>query len=58
MFLWEIMRENLALILMKSQDRYIALADLEKEMKENPNHFTEWFKIILSEYKKNLVVEY
>ncbi|MBB4805135.1 isopentenyl-diphosphate delta-isomerase [Chryseobacterium defluvii] len=31
--------------------RYISMKDLDKEMSENPEHFTEWFKIILEEYK-------
>lgn len=31
--------------------RYIALEDLDREMSENPENFTEWFKIILEEYK-------
>ena len=31
--------------------RYISMDDLEMEMKEHPEHFTEWFKIILKEYQ-------
>jgi isopentenyl-diphosphate delta-isomerase, type 1 len=31
--------------------RYISMEELDKEMAENPEHFTEWFKIILEEYK-------
>lgn len=31
--------------------RYISMEDLDKEISENPEHFTEWFKIILEEYK-------
>jgi isopentenyl-diphosphate delta-isomerase len=31
--------------------RYISVEDLDKEMHENPENFTEWFKIILEEYK-------
>ncbi len=31
--------------------RYISMADLEKEMIQQPEDFTEWFKIILEEYK-------
>lgn len=31
--------------------RYISMPDLDKEIAENPEHFTEWFKIILEEYK-------
>lgn len=37
-----------------SEIRYISMEDLDKEMKENPNHFTEWFKIILKKYKEKL----
>ncbi|MDP9961508.1 isopentenyl-diphosphate Delta-isomerase [Chryseobacterium lathyri] len=31
--------------------RFISMEDLDKEMKEAPENFTEWFKIILEEYK-------
>ncbi|WP_027378406.1 isopentenyl-diphosphate Delta-isomerase [Chryseobacterium daeguense] len=31
--------------------RYISMEDLDKEMIEHPENFTEWFKIILEEYK-------
>lgn len=31
--------------------RYITIEDLDKEISENPENFTEWFKIILEEYK-------
>ncbi|WP_326982956.1 isopentenyl-diphosphate Delta-isomerase [Chryseobacterium sp. MYb264] len=31
--------------------RYISFEDLDKELTENPDNFTEWFKIILAEYK-------
>lgn len=31
--------------------RYISMEDLDLEIKQNPEHFTEWFKIILEEYK-------
>lgn len=31
--------------------RYISIEDLDKEIAENPENFTEWFKIILEEYK-------
>lgn len=34
--------------------RYISLEDLDREMAENPDDFTEWFKIILQEYKHQL----
>ncbi|PTT71432.1 MULTISPECIES: isopentenyl-diphosphate Delta-isomerase [unclassified Chryseobacterium] len=34
--------------------RYISLENLNKEISESPDHFTEWFKIILEEYKHNL----
>lgn len=31
--------------------RFISPEELYKEISENPKHFTEWFKIILEEYK-------
>ena len=34
--------------------RYISPADLDAEMKAHPERFTEWFKIILAEYKDHL----
>lgn len=34
--------------------RYIVMEDLDKELSENPEYFTEWFKIILKEYKQHL----
>lgn len=34
--------------------RYISMEDLDAEMKHSPEHFTEWFKIILEEYKHHL----
>lgn len=34
-----------------SEVRYISMEDLDDEIKKNPEHFTEWFKIILEEYK-------
>ncbi len=34
--------------------RYISIDDLDLEMQANPDHFTEWFKIILEEYKHHL----
>ena len=37
-----------------SEVRYISIDDLDKEMSENPESFTEWFKIILKEYKQHL----
>jgi isopentenyl-diphosphate delta-isomerase len=37
-----------------SEVRYILMEDLEKEMTEKPTEFTEWFKIILKEYKDHL----
>lgn len=37
-----------------SEVRYISMDNLEKEMKNNPDNFTEWFKIILEEYKHHL----
>ena len=37
-----------------SEVRYIAMKDLDREMTENPENFTQWFKIILKEYKQHL----
>lgn len=37
-----------------SEVRYISMEELDAEMKARPNHFTEWFKIILEEYKHHL----
>ncbi|QCX54031.1 isopentenyl-diphosphate Delta-isomerase [Elizabethkingia sp. JS20170427COW] len=37
--------------------RWISLEDLEKEVKEQPQHFTEWFKIILNEYNHRLEIK-
>ena len=34
--------------------RYISMENLDHEIKQNPEHFTEWFKIILEEYKHHL----
>lgn len=34
--------------------RYISMDQLDLEMKQNPENFTEWFKIILAEYKHHL----
>jgi isopentenyl-diphosphate delta-isomerase len=34
--------------------KYISMEDLDKEMTEKPENFTEWFKIILEEYKHQL----
>lgn len=34
--------------------RYISWEDLEQEIEEKPETFTEWFKIILKEYKQHL----
>ncbi|KQT35947.1 isopentenyl-diphosphate delta-isomerase [Chryseobacterium sp. Leaf405] len=31
--------------------KYISVDDLDREIHENPENFTEWFKIILEEYK-------
>lgn len=33
--------------------RYISMKDLDQEISEHPERFTEWFKIILEEYKHN-----
>lgn len=37
-----------------SDVRYISITNLEQEIKDNPENFTEWFKIILQEYKQHL----
>ena len=37
-----------------SEIRYISMEKLNQEMNDNPEHFTEWFKIILEEYKHQL----
>lgn len=37
-----------------SEIRFITMEDLDQEMKSNPENFTEWFKIILKEYKEHL----
>ena len=37
-----------------SEVRYVSVADLQKEISEKPEHFTEWFKIILGEYFNQL----
>lgn len=34
--------------------RYVTMPDLESEMNSHPENFTEWFKIILNEYKQHL----
>ena len=34
--------------------RYISMEYLDQEMKQNPELFTEWFKIILKEYQHHL----
>ena len=31
--------------------RYISMENLDEEMRNDPEHFTEWFKIILEEYQ-------
>ncbi|MCW3168307.1 isopentenyl-diphosphate Delta-isomerase [Chryseobacterium sp. 09-1422] len=33
--------------------RYISMKDLDQEISDYPERFTEWFKIILEEYKHN-----
>ena len=34
--------------------RFISMANLEKEIQQHPENFTEWFKIILKEYQQHL----
>lgn len=37
-----------------SEVRYISMENLETELKNHPENFTEWFKIILKEYQQHL----
>ena len=37
-----------------SEVRFISLNNLDPELMDHPEHFTEWFKIILKEYKEHL----
>jgi len=37
-----------------SEIRYISIANLQTEITENPDDFTEWFKIIWAEYRNQL----
>ncbi|PIE50592.1 MAG: isopentenyl-diphosphate delta-isomerase [Flavobacteriales bacterium] len=37
-----------------SEVRYISMEQLNQEMTEKPDEFTEWFKIILKEYQQHL----
>ena len=37
-----------------SEIRYVSIADLQKEITANPEHFTAWFKIIWAEYRSQL----
>ncbi len=37
-----------------SEIRYISMEKLDEEMNNSPENFTEWFKIILEEYKHHL----
>lgn len=34
--------------------KYLSIADLEKEIEDFPEHYTEWFKIIWAEYRNHL----
>ena len=34
--------------------KYLSIADLEKEIEDSPEHYTEWFKIIWAEYRNHL----
>ncbi|MBO4233047.1 isopentenyl-diphosphate Delta-isomerase [Riemerella anatipestifer] len=38
-----------------SEVRYISMEALDKELEANPEQFTEWFKIILKEYKQKML---
>ncbi len=37
-----------------SEVRFVSMEQLNREVEDNPDHFTEWFKIILDEYQHNL----
>lgn len=37
-----------------SEIRHISLEDLNREIAQQPENFTEWFKIILNEYQQHL----
>jgi isopentenyl-diphosphate delta-isomerase len=37
-----------------SEIRYVSIPDLQTEISENPDNFTEWFKIIWAEYRNQL----
>uniref|UniRef100_UPI003735EBB5 NUDIX domain-containing protein n=1 Tax=Bergeyella zoohelcum TaxID=1015 RepID=UPI003735EBB5 len=39
-----------------SEIRYITLDDLLQEVSSHPDDFTEWFKIILSEYMSHIKI--
>lgn len=37
-----------------SEVKFISMEELDRELQQHPEHFTEWFKIILDEYKEHL----
>ncbi|GEJ47252.1 MULTISPECIES: isopentenyl-diphosphate Delta-isomerase [unclassified Chryseobacterium] len=37
-----------------SEVRFVTMENLDQEIKDTPESFTEWFKIILKEYKEHL----
>ncbi len=37
--------------------RFITLEDLERELQDRPENFTEWFKIILNQYRRHLKID-
>lgn len=39
-----------------SDFKYISIKELKKDIKANPNNYTEWFKIIVKNYLANLMV--
>ncbi|SDE56818.1 isopentenyl-diphosphate Delta-isomerase [Riemerella columbipharyngis] len=39
-----------------SEVRYISMENLDKELKDHPEHFTEWFKIILGKSRDKINV--
>lgn len=39
-----------------SKFKYISIKELKKDIKANPNNYTEWFKIIIEKYLMNLKI--
>jgi isopentenyl-diphosphate delta-isomerase len=40
-----------------SDFKYISIKELKKDIKDNPNNYTEWFKIIIKKYLLNLTTK-